>query len=1113
MQQIESSPELKNTIPWILVVTFIVFSVAIIVGGIFFYKSQRNRIFTENQNSLAAISTLKIRQIEEWRKERLANAVAIRNNGPLIRSIKQYFDDQSKTNIRKELLDWIESINTGYGYSGVCIIDTLLKTRLSISKLDSIRTDDIKNEISLVLEKRSIVLTDLHKTRATDKISIDILIPLIEPGKSINKLFGILILRIDPGVTLFPLVQSWPTLSKSAETLLIRKDGDSVLFLNDLRHAQNTALNLKLPSSDLNLPAAKAVNGFVGVVEGVDYRKVPVVGYVSPVPGLNWFLVAKIDKEEIQQPLTRWSIISVIVSVLIILFLGSVLLFWIRNQQLLLSREHLRNELNRKQLDEDLIISETRYRRLFEAARDGILILEAETGLIVDVNPFLVEMMGVTHEQFLKKSIWEIGFFKDIAANKEKFLELQQKEYVRYEDLPLETSDGRKFHVEFISNIYEVRGFKVIQCNIRDISKRKEMEDALRAWNNQFKKLSSNAPGMIFQFTRRPDGTYCVPIASEGIKNIYGLSPGDVVEDFSPIAKVILTKDLERVVRDIELSAEHFTLFDCDFRAQIPGKPVKWLNTKSTPEILENGSITWYGFITDITERKNYESKLLESENKFRQTFDLSPVGIAMVGLDKKFLRCNNAFSKSLGYTVDELVDKTISEVTLPEDENIGMPEMVAIAKGRLESAHVQKRYIRIDGSIVWGDLIISLVRDNEGNPQYFLAIIQDITESKLAENEIRLQSEIMSHMGEAVYLVRIKDGIIVFANKGFEYMFGYEQGEMMGKHVSIVNAPTEKSPEETAAEIIETLKKKGVWIGEIQNIKKDGTHFWTHANVTIFDLPQFGEVLISVQKDITEQKNAELQIKKLNEELEEKVIKRTGQLEAANKELEAFSYSVSHDLRAPLRSVHSFTKILLEEYEDKLDDEGKRICNIISSSATQMGGLIDDLLSFSRIGRSNLNPSKIDMNKMVGQLFEGITSPTERERIEITIGKLHKSYGDASLIGQVWINLLSNAIKYSSKKKISEISVGSHVEEQMITYFVKDNGVGFDMEFSHKLFGVFQRLHSEREFEGNGVGLAIVQRIVNRHGGKVWAEGECGKGATFYFSLPAHEETKRLRD
>jgi light-regulated signal transduction histidine kinase (bacteriophytochrome) len=254
---------------------------------------------------------------------------------------------------------------------------------------------------------------------------------------------------------------------------------------------------------------------------------------------------------------------------------------------------------------------------------------------------------------------------------------------------------------------------------------------------------------------------------------------------------------------------------------------------------------------------------------------------------------------------------------------------------------------------------------------------------------------------------------------------------------------------------------------------------------------------------DVETLKRAEEIINKLNEELEQKVMQRTELLEVANKELEAFSYSVSHDLRAPLRSVHGFTKILLEDYEANLDDEGKRICGIISSSATQMGELIDDLLSFSRIGRTSMNPSQLDMKSIVKSVFEEICSDNQKSKINLKIGKLHKAFGDANLLKIVWTNLISNAIKYSSKEHISEISISSQLKYDRLTYSVKDNGVGFDMKYKHKLFGVFQRLHSEAEFEGNGVGLAIVQRIILKHGGKVWAEGEVGKGATFYFSLP----------
>jgi signal transduction histidine kinase len=238
-------------------------------------------------------------------------------------------------------------------------------------------------------------------------------------------------------------------------------------------------------------------------------------------------------------------------------------------------------------------------------------------------------------------------------------------------------------------------------------------------------------------------------------------------------------------------------------------------------------------------------------------------------------------------------------------------------------------------------------------------------------------------------------------------------------------------------------------------------------------------------------------------DELEQRVHERTAQLEAANKEMEAFTYSVSHDLRAPLRAIDGYTRILLEDFQPALDDEGKRICNVISDSTHKMGDLIDDLLALSRLGRVDLNPVKINMQEMATAVFKELTTTESRKRITFEVNALPPALGDPSLIRQVWVNLVSNAIKFSAKRKRPVITVQGEIKETEMVYSLKDNGVGFDMQYAHKLFNVFQRLHSTREFEGNGVGLAIVQRIINRHGGRAWAEGKIGKGATFYFTLP----------
>jgi PAS domain S-box-containing protein len=261
------------------------------------------------------------------------------------------------------------------------------------------------------------------------------------------------------------------------------------------------------------------------------------------------------------------------------------------------------------------------------------------------------------------------------------------------------------------------------------------------------------------------------------------------------------------------------------------------------------------------------------------------------------------------------------------------------------------------------------------------------------------------------------------------------------------------------------------------------------------------GERTRSLQTEITERRRAELAVKELNATLELRVAERTSELQSTIRDLQTFSYSISHDLRTPLRSINSFASVLLEDFSAQLNEEGKRLVGAIVQRTVTMGALIDDLLSFSKISRQQLTVQPIDMTELAQEVIEML--PGNAGRVAFTVPPLPKAWGDRSMIAQVLENLVANAVKFSQKVEQPRVELGSLAGEGEEVYFVKDNGIGFDMKYLDAIFGVFQRLHSSEDFEGTGVGLAIVEQIVTKHGGRVWAEGRPGEGATFYFSLP----------
>ena len=352
----------------------------------------------------------------------------------------------------------------------------------------------------------------------------------------------------------------------------------------------------------------------------------------------------------------------------------------------------------------------------------------------------------------------------------------------------------------------------------------------------------------------------------------------------------------------------------------------------------------------------------------------------------------------------------------------------------------------------------------------------------------------------DSVVITRLKDGQFVFVNPSFESILGYAHEEVIGRSSLEFDIWDDLQDRKT---VIEALQDKG----KIENFEadfhgKDGTtrHGLMSAAVIHLD----GEPhILNITRDITRLKQAEEARRVYAEKLEEMVEARTRDLEAANKELESFTYSVSHDLRAPLRHINGYISLLADRFTDVLPEKGRHYLDTIVDSANQMGLLIDNLLQFSRTGRQEVRQTRFDMNALFQEALNTIQPEGPTASIQWTIARMPEVSGDYSLLKQVWINLLDNAVKFTKNKKDARIEIGCKEENKELVFFVRDNGIGFDMQYAGKLFGVFQRLHSASAFEGTGIGLANVRRIILRHGGRTWAEAEPDKGAIFYFTLP----------
>jgi PAS domain S-box-containing protein len=767
-----------------------------------------------------------------------------------------------------------------------------------------------------------------------------------------------------------------------------------------------------------------------------------------------------------------------------------------------------RNITERMETQHALEKSEERFRRLVDLCPDGLLVVQTN-GQIVFVNTGTAKLLGATAtSQLVGKAA--VDFFA--AGRWESLLAgvRQQREAAavsRFCDEKLTRLDGALVDVELSATPLIYQNKPALQLLAHNVTERKRAEKALQR--------SEARKGAILE---------------TALDAIISIDHKGVVQEWNPAAERIfgysrkeaLGKEMAALIipqRHRESHRQGLAHYLETGEGRLLGRRVEMAAVRKDGSELpvelaiisvpSNGTPMFIGYVRDITERKQAEEALRRSEARKSAILETAIDAILSIDHEGKIQEWNPAAQKIFGYSRDRALGRPMDELIIPpslrEAYHDGLTNYLMTGVGSLLGRPIELTLRRADGEEFRAELAISRVATED--PPRCTALIRDITERKQAEAALRESEERFRMLVEGVkdYAIYMLDteGRVTTWNAGAERLEGYRAEEIIGKSFSIFF-----TPEDLERRLPEMALKKAEEDGQIRNegwrVRKDGSRFWTQGIITALR-DETGKLcgFSKVAHDITQRKRSEEEIRQLNEELEQRVTERTAQLQAANQELEAFSYSVSHDLRAPLRHIVGYVEILQSEAGANLDESSRQHLQTISDSAKQLGNLIDALLAFSRMGRAEMRQQRFSLAALVEEARRELRREMEGRNIRWQIGDLPEVQGDPLMLRQVLVNLLSNALKYTRTRAQAKIEVGATDTEQETVVFVRDNGVGFDMQYADKLFGVFQRLHRPAEFEGTGIGLANVRRVVHRHGGRVWAEGSVDGGATFYFSIP----------
>lgn len=776
-----------------------------------------------------------------------------------------------------------------------------------------------------------------------------------------------------------------------------------------------------------------------------------------------------------------------------------------------------RDVTERRRSQEALRKSEERYRRVVELCPDGLLVLN--DGRIVFVNTAAQHLLGAGDAPHLLGrplvDFVEEPHRETIAQRLKAVAALGQQELpAPHEGAPpvfteesLVRLDGSLITVELAVTPLAFEDEIAVQVILHDVSGQKQAAEALSESEARKTAILETSLDAIVSIDHK--GT--VREWNFAAEKIFGyrreealghkleslIVPPNLTDKYLPgLADYLMTGVGSLIGRPVEVMARRKSgeQFPIDLAiTQIPSSEPPFFTA----------------FIRDITDRKQADEALRRSEARKAAVLESALDAIISVDQDGKVIEWNPAAEKIFGYSRELALGREMADLIEPrstaELQRRGLSRFLQTGRGRLSSQRVEASAMRANGAEFPVELTFARIPGD--GPLVFTLFVRDITERRRTEEALRKSEERFRLLVEGVedYAIYLLDthGRITTWNAGAERIDGYRSQEIVGRRFHRFYTPEDcerKKPDQALA----VATAEGRFQDECWHVRKNGSQYWASFVITALR-DETGKLygFSKIARDITKRKQAEDEIRRLNSELERRIQERTTELQAVYQEMEAFSYSISHDLRAPLIHIAGFVEMLRSELEDKIDDKSRRHLQTICDSTEHMGRMIADLLTLSRIGRADLHKIWLDLGDTIRDVQRELQPQAKNRQIVWVVPELPEVFADPFLLRQAVVALLSNAVKFTRPRAEARIEIGCESTPTEHIIFVRDNGVGFDLKYSGKLFGVFQRLHPASEFEGTGIGLANVRRIIQRHGGRTWAESTPDGGATFYFSLP----------